>query len=173
MTENVWYYYDGEKQFGPVGDDKLKTLICSGHVTPEYYVFGAGFDDWRPLTEVEDLAKLAPQISGRRPAAERAPIVEVVIAHNGRNIASGTLCNISVSGVFFQTKDMVFDVGEEVKLTLKEGAELGKPIHLHCRVARHSPTRHPSVGYGLEILDLDEDTQRRIYEYIQRRKKAS
>lgn len=173
MAENVWYYFDGEAQVGPVSEEKLRALVVSGQVTPEYYVFRNGFDDWKLLSEVSELAALAPRISGRRPVAERAPITEVVIAHNGRHIASGVLRNISVSGVFFETSDRSFQVGDDLKLTLTQGQELGKPIHLRCRVARYSANNKPAVGYGLEILDLTEEIQQRIYEYIQRRKKVS
>lgn len=168
-SKRNWYFYNGEAQVGPISEEELREQIVQKTVAPNHYVFKDGFENWKLLADVPELLstnKEPPQKPKR--IAPRAPIHELVVAHNDRHIASGTLRNISITGVFFETEDSAFKIQEEIKLTLKEGRGLGKPLNLRGVIVRSVQEGANPKGYGLELRDLDDQTQARIVDYIKR-----
>ncbi|NBO37491.1 DUF4339 domain-containing protein [bacterium] len=177
LNERIWFYYANEQQVGPMTENELRSAISSGTLKGTDFVYREGFTDWRPLAEVNELSQPAKShlvsvpISdhsnqGRR--APRAAIQELVVAHNDQNVATGHIRNISISGLYFETGDAVFKINDEVKLTLKEGKGLGKPMHLRAVVVRQARENGLHVGYGLELRGLDETSRARIVDYVKR-----
>ena len=179
-NDRIWFYYARDTQVGPLKEHELKAAIADGSLTEKDYVYREGFSDWKSLKDVSELkatpvssepAARAPikpptAVRDKRSAGKRVAIQELVVAHNDTHVATGLISNISVSGVFFETADSVFSLNDEVKLTLKEGKGLGKPMHLRGVVVRQS--REGLPGYGLELRGLDEASRTRIQEYIKR-----
>jgi hypothetical protein len=92
-----------------------------------------------------------------------------VVAHNASHVATGHISNISVTGLYFETPDSVFALNDEVKITLKEGRGLGKPMHLSGVIVRQSRgDARDAAGYGLELRGVDEAARARILDYIKR-----
>ena len=177
LNERVWFFYSKEEQVGPMTESDLRVAISEGTLKDSDYVYREGFPDWRVLGEVTELRQppqshlVSVPISEAPTAARRAPramIQELVVAHNDNNIATGHIKNISVSGLYLETEDAVFKMNDEVKLTLKEGKGLGKPMHLKAVVVRQARENGLHVGYGLELKGLDEASRARIVEYIKR-----
>jgi hypothetical protein len=168
--KRIWYFYNGEAQVGPISEEELRSLISDKTVAPNHHVFRDGFENWKLLADVPELINPLGNIELNSPkrTAPRAPIHELVVAHNDRHIASGTIRNISLTGLFFETTDSAFKLNEEIKLTLKEGRGLGKPVNLRGIVVRSSQDEKFPRGYGLELRDVDENTQARIVDYIKR-----
>lgn len=179
--EKVWFYYAQEKQVGPLDLPALLEAISDGTVSPTDYVYKEGFSDWQLLQDVPELS--SPGVSRKTVSTrdsvsssekvkrngDRLPIHELVVAHNGSHVATGHLSNISVSGVFFETHDTVFELNDEVKITLKEGRGLGKPMHLSGVVVRQTrDAGRDGPGYGLELRGIDEAARGRILDYIKR-----
>jgi hypothetical protein len=140
------------------------------------FVYREGFADWQPLENVTELlSKNQPEdnnttqrVQSQKRTSQRAPIRELVVAHNDHNIATGHISNISTSGVFLETNSNVFSINDELKLTLKEGKGLGKPLHLNGRVVRILAGKGNQEGYGLQLKELDTKTLERIEDYIHR-----
>ena len=185
--ERVWFYYARESQVGPLQESELLAAIVAGQLTQDDYVYREGFSDWKFLKDVGELSQaqanalrkttastpmrpLKPHAAGEKPnrKRERVPIRERVVAHNDAHVASGHISNISLSGVFFETASGVFAQGDEVKLTLKEGRGLGKPMHLHGVIVRQCRGEGLPTGYGLELRGLDDAARGRIADYIKR-----
>lgn len=166
----VWYFFNGEAQVGPVTESELRDQIRDKTLVANHHVYRDGFEDWKLLANVPELMKYVTQEDAFpvKRTAPRAPIYELVIAHNENHIVSGTLRNISLTGLFFETPDQTFAINEEIKLTLKEGRGLGKPMNLRGIVVRRSQDDRFAKGYGLELRDLDDKTQERIIDYIRR-----
>jgi hypothetical protein len=166
----VWYFFNGEAQVGPITEQELQEQIREKTVLTNHHVYRDGFENWKLLADVPDLMKFANSGGENtiKRSAPRAPIYELVVAHNDRHIVSGTLRNISLTGLFFETLDQSFDIDEEIKLILKEGRGLGKPMNLRGVVVRRANDERFARGYGLELRDLDEKTQTRIVDYIKR-----
>ena len=177
--DRVWFYYARDAQVGPVKEAELKTALAEGLLSEKDYVYREGFSDWKLLKDVPEfkisgvrsqpIARAPikpPSSSDKRSGNKRVSIKEHVVAHNDTHVATGLISNISVSGVFFETADSVFSLNDEVKLTLKEGKGLGKPMHLRGVVVRQCRDGLP--GYGLELRGLDEASRARIQEYIKR-----
>lgn len=55
-----WYAAPGGEELGPMPLIRLEGLVEQGEVAAETLVWREGFDDWRPVAEVEALAKLLP-----------------------------------------------------------------------------------------------------------------
>jgi len=184
LNERIWFYYAKEEQVGPMTEGELRAAIADGSLQSVDYVYREGFSDWRPLSEVTELSEntKAPQShlvsmpvnqpeaadTSHSRRAPRAMIHELVVAHNDNFVATGHIRNISVSGLYFETEDAVFKLNDEVKLTLKEGKGLGKPMHLKAIVVRQAREKGLHVGYGLELRGLDETSRSRIADYIKR-----
>ena len=166
-----WFYYAEEKQFGPLSLQQLKEALSQGIVRSTDYVYRDGFADWKLVSDVSELTKsgrtgVVPPKPPTPQRANRAPIQELVVAHNNKNIVTGTLLNISTSGVFLETLSAVFKLNEDVKLTIKEGRGLGKPLQLKARVVRYANDPNKPRGYGLELRELNEEVVARIKQYI-------
>lgn len=179
--DRVWFYYAQEEQVGPLNMHALMDAIADGSIGADDYVYKEGFVDWKPLKDVPELSSpgatrktVSSRDAGSSPEGaqrkgERLPIHELVVAHNGSHVATGHLSNISVSGVFFETPDAVFALNDEVKITLKEGRGLGKPMHLAGIIVRQArDAGRDGAGYGLELRGVDESARSRILDYIKR-----
>lgn len=170
-----------------MGLSELLAAVRSGAVGQTDYVYREGFQDWKKLLDVSELAHALSSGSGGaeggrptrkdvamskrdRRRTDRAPIDERVIAHNDFKIASGALTDISVSGVLFETSTPCFSINDEVKLTLKEGRGLGKPLNLRGTIVRQTKTTNQRVGYGIELMNLDIQTRAFILGYINKSK---
>lgn len=178
IEKRIWFYYASENQVGPMTESEIRGAIAQGQVSPNDYVYRDGFADWKHLKDVTELAdelaqKQAPSPSDRRSHSKRVPIQELVVAHNDVHVASGFISNISTSGIFLETSDSVFKVNDELKLTLKDGKGLGKPMHLRATVVRHANDARYAMGYGLELRELDDAARARISEYVKRYSQAS
>ncbi|NBX15792.1 MAG: DUF4339 domain-containing protein [Proteobacteria bacterium] len=182
LNERIWFYYANEAQVGPMTEQELRLAISEGALNSSDFVYREGFADWQALSSVDELGHAAPQShlvsvpiqhaqpKDDKPArrAPRAVISELVVAHNDNFVATGHIKNISTSGLYFETEDAVFKINDEIKLTLKEGKGLGKPMHLKAVVVRQAREKGLHIGYGLELRGLDENSRARIAEYIKR-----
>ena len=86
-----------------------------------------------------------------------------VVVHNNGQLSIAHGVNISVTGIFVETQEQIFTVGERLKLSVRcDGMD--KPFNVEAQVIRfNSDTRYP-VGYGLQFIQLDP----RIGDEIQR-----
>lgn len=55
-----WYYVDGGKQAGPVGDNEFEQLASSGRIQGNTLVWNEGMANWLPYAEVKPTAWAAP-----------------------------------------------------------------------------------------------------------------
>lgn len=172
--ERIWYFYNGEAQVGPITESELKNQLAENALCLNDYVYRDGFSDWKLLADIPEFAcLLQKKARERRAKAPRAPIYELVVAHNEVHVATGSLRNISETGVFFETSDVFFSLNDEIKLTLKEGRGLGKPLHLRGVVVRKAEDKRFPLGYGLELIGVDTSARQRIADYIKRHQQAS
>jgi hypothetical protein len=182
QQDRIWFYYARETQVGPLRESELRAAIADGSLTDADHVYREGFQDWKLLPEVSELRDAREDanrptrisqtsgVSGRaQRKGERVPIHERVVAHNASHVATGHISNISVTGLYFETPDSVFALNDEVKITLKEGRGLGKPMHLSGVIVRQSRgDARDAAGYGLELRGVDEAARARILDYIKR-----
>lgn len=176
--ERIWFYYAKDQQVGPLKEGELRAAIAEGTVRSDDYVYREGYSDWKQLKDVPELGRgitppgvtafRKPNKANEKRNRNRVPICELVVAHNDSHVATGLISNISVTGLFFETRDAVFTLNEEVKLTLKEGKGLGKPMHLRAVVVRQAQDSRFPMGYGLELRGLDEAARLRIAEYVRK-----
>ena len=55
MSNEVWYYSEGERQKGPVSADDLKELVEKGHIKPTDLVWQPGMGDWVAANTIRGL----------------------------------------------------------------------------------------------------------------------
>lgn len=164
MDDLAWYIFQSQQQTGPFGQDQLKQMLSSSMIAKDAYLFKVGWKDWRPVEEcmgelgLEDLSQeISPDELARRKAqAPRATIKGRVDVHNDAQVLSGLGVNISASGIFIETTDQIFQVGEHLKLTVRcEG--LAKPFNVAATVVRfNTDSAHP-LGYGLRFEDIPDE----------------
>jgi hypothetical protein len=52
----MWYYSQNNQQMGPVAEEELKTKLRSGVLVAGTLVWKEGMGDWKPVSEVAELA---------------------------------------------------------------------------------------------------------------------
>ena len=101
----------------------------------------------------------------RRNSAPRATIRGRIIVHNSGQIVIGTGVNISASGIFVETTDPIFRLGETLKLTCRVEGVL-RPFHVQAVVVRLNNDRRFPLGYGMRFEGLAEPIRENIQRLI-------
>lgn len=161
MSEQHWYIYQQNQQIGPFDDDQLKQMVESKLVATDAYLFRVGWKDWRPLEDCYDEVKIAKSSSAlggatpqRRAGAPRASIQGRVIVHNNNQLVIGLGVNISTTGIFVETRDEIFTLGEKLKLSVRcDGIK--NPFNVNVQVIRFNGDNRFPVGYGLKFENLE------------------
>lgn len=169
MNEQAWYVYQNGQQLGPFAAMQIKQMADTKMIPQDAYLFKVGWKDWRPIeecqeelaeetgTEMPTLAEGEVQVGSERRggAAPRATITGRVVVHNNGQLVIGGGVNISSSGIFVETRDQIFTVGEKLKLSVRVDA-FQKPFNVLAQVVRYNSDPRFPVGYGLRFEDLDE-----------------
>ena len=144
----------------------MRDAIAKDSLKGTDFVFKQGFSDWKPLKDVPELENSQSDIrstSSRRHFA-RAELKERVIVHNGDEIVSGQITNISEAGLFIETNQQKLPLEDEVSITIKSSEHLGMPLQLRGKIVRWRSER--PCGYGIKLLNVDESVHARIAEYV-------
>lgn len=174
MSDQVWYVYQNGQQIGPFNHAQVLQMLDSKMIAQEAYLFKVGWKDWRPIEETyEELG--VPRLSNpstgvKRSGAPRATIHGRVIVHNNGQLVIGSGVNISSTGIFVETTDQIFTVGETLKLSIRcEG--LNKPFNATAQVIRYNSDSRFPVGYGLKFDQIDADIRMEIETLVQAQNK--
>lgn len=167
--QQYWYIYQNNQQLGPFNNTQLVQLLSSNMIAQNAYLFKVGWKDWRPMEDCyEELGM--PRISAeatpkRRKGAPRASIAGRVIVHNNGQLIIGSGVNISSTGIFVETKENIFNLGEVLKLSVKcDGIK--KPFNVTARVIRYNTDPKYPIGYGLKFEVIDEEIRKEIERLI-------
>ena len=191
MSDPVWYVYQKNQQLGPFDRDQLLKLIDSNMVAHNAFVFKVGWKDWVPMLEASEEIGIDKSSLGAPPpppaepekaekeekkeepsrTAPRASIHGRIIVHNNGQLVLGSGVNISATGIFVETPEQIFDLGEDLKLTCRVDG-FSKPFNAVASVIRfNNDTRYP-IGYGLRFKKLEESISERIQKLIDDANKA-
>jgi Tfp pilus assembly protein PilZ len=161
MTEKVWFVYQNSKQLGPFDTAEITQMLSSNMILDIAFLFKAGWKDWRPLEECQSEFALIPTLppppvsaSNRRKDAPRASIEGRIIIHNNGDLIMAKGVNISVGGIFVETQEALFKLGEKLKLTCSID-QFSKPFNVICKVVRFNNDPAHAPGYGLVFVELD------------------
>jgi Tfp pilus assembly protein PilZ len=171
MNEQVWYVYQQGQQLGPFGGDQITQMADTKMIAQDAYLFKVGWKDWRPIEECfTELGMEAPTVttapdSDRRDTAPRATVKGRVIVHNNGQLVIGGGVNISSTGIFVETKDQIFTVGEKLKLSVRI-ENFSRPFNVMAQVVRYNSDPNNPVGYGLRFDDLDEGIAKEIQKSV-------
>ena len=162
MSDQNWFVYQSNQQLGPFATAQVKQMLDSKMIAQDAYLFKAGWKDWRPMEDcleelgLKPVAPQQPSSPERRFAAPRASIQGRVIVHNNGQLIIGSGVNVSASGIFVETNEQIFTVGEKLKLSVRIDGFV-KAFNVFARVVRYnSDPRHP-VGFGLTFVGLDKN----------------
>lgn len=178
MSEQVWYLYQNGQQVGPYDTEQVSQLYITNMIAKDGYIFKVGWKDWRPIEEGYEILGLQnpakgevsqgdydKQLEKRRDSAPRASIAGRVVVHNNGQLAIGHGVNISMNGIFVETPDQIFTVGETLKLSVRcDGID--KAFNAEAKVIRHNSDVKYPVGYGLKFSKIDAETQGKIQELV-------
>jgi hypothetical protein len=175
MSEQVWYVYQNGQQLGPFATPQISQLINTKMIAQDAYLFKVGWKDWRPVEDTfEELGISGGKAGGsdnRRMGAPRATIQGRVIVHNNGQLVIGAGVNISATGIFVETQDQIFTVGEKLKLSVRADG-LTRPFNVVAQVIRFNSDPRMPVGYGLRFENLDQVVGREIEELVHARNGA-
>ncbi len=180
MSEKVWYLYQNNQQVGPFDSQQVTQLFTTHMIAKDGYIFKVGWKDWRPieegyealgLTQIIDsnMPPAAPEAKAaserRREGAPRAGISGRVVIHNNGQLTIGQGVNISVGGIFVETSQPLFTVGERLKLSVRcEGME--KAFNVEATVVRYNTDARFPVGYGLRFENIEQKTAEAIQKLV-------
>lgn len=178
MNEQIWYVYQNGQQLGPFAGLQIKQMVDSKMIPQDAYLFKVGWKDWRPIEETYDELGVdgvppAPESgSERRDAAPRATIAGRVVVHNNGQLVIGAGVNISSTGIFVETRDQLFTVGEKLKLSVRAEA-FSKPFNVVAQVVRYNSDPRFPIGYGLRFEDLDDQVGKEIQAAVDQQNKRA
>lgn len=186
MSDQIWYIYQNQQQLGPFEHSQVLQLLETGMINKqEAFLFKVGWKDWQPLAScLEELGLTSMdegssvQESGsytgeqRRINAPRTGIEGEVIVHNNGQLVIGKGVNISATGIFVETTEKLFFVGERLKLSVR-CAGLEKSFNVIARVVRYNSNKAYPVGYGLSFENLDSKIAGKIADLVKMDRKAS
>ena len=171
MNEQLWYVFQQSQQIGPFTQEVVVQMITTKMIAHDAYLFKVGWKDWRPIEDAfEELGMKKPdsvpapseeQIETRRLGAPRASVKGRVVVHNNGQLAIGEGVNISESGMFVETSEQLFTVGEKLKLSVRVDG-IDKPFNVVAQVIRYNSDSRFPVGYGLRFDDVIQDIKIRI-----------
>ena len=182
MSEQIWYVYQNGQQLGPFANLLVKQMIDSKMIPQDAYIFKVGWKDWRPIEETfSELGLPAPTmpaghstiktVAERREAAPRATISGRVVVHNNSQMVIGSGVNISATGMFVETTDQMFAVGERLKISVRVDG-FSKPFNVLAQVVRYNGDPKSPIGYGLRFDDIDPAVAKDIQQAIDRQNQA-
>lgn len=161
MNEQIWYIYQFGQQMGPFAGQQVKQMLIGKMIAQDAYLFKVGWKDWRPVEDtygelgVQTEQPEQKSTQGRRASAPRATIKGRVIVHNDGELVIGSGVNISATGIFVETRDKIFTVGEQIKLSVKaEG--FPRAFNAVAQVVRFNDDPNYPIGYGLKFENLEE-----------------
>jgi hypothetical protein len=159
MSDQNWFVYQGNQQLGPFSTAQLVQMLDSKMIAQDAYLFKVGWKDWRPHEECAEelglkVSSPQPTSAERRSAAPRATIQGRVIVHNNGQLIIGSGVNISATGIFVETQDQIFTVGEKLKLSVRIDGFV-KAFNVIARVVRFNSDPRNPVGFGLSFEGLD------------------
>lgn len=177
MSEQNWFVYQGNQQLGPFSTAQVVQMIDSKMIAQDAYLFKVGWKDWRPQEDCMEelgLKSTAPQQSSaeRRNAAPRATILGRVIVHNNGQLIIGSGVNISATGIFVETNDQIFTVGEKLKLSVRIDGFV-KAFNVVARVVRYNSDPRFPVGFGLSFEGLDRGIGDEIEKMVASKRQSS
>jgi Tfp pilus assembly protein PilZ len=149
MDEKTWHIYQNKKQEGPFSAKEIKELILNNMIAQNAFFFKLGWKEWRPH---KDCLQELEVTTDRRRNAPRSNIEGQIIIHNNNELIKGKGANISSTGIFIETNESLFKIGEKIKLTCKVKG-LSKAFHVQATVVRYAQLA--PKGYGLQFDDLD------------------
>ena len=172
MQQDLWYIYQNSQQAGPFPKEKVVEMLDSNMIAQNAFLFKGGWKDWRPLNDCvpelkeggsADLPPVPAEPDDERPP--RATISGQIIVHNNGELAIGSGVNISASGIFVETSDSIFKVGEVLKLTCRVDG-VSKPFNTEAEVVWSNSDPARAVGYGLCFTNIDEQVANEIDQLI-------
>ena len=171
--EHIWYLYQDATQMGPFDAEQLLEVHHNNMIAQDSYVFKVGWKDWRPVEEgLEELGiKMNDQtvndneLAQRRVNAPRASISGRVVVHNNGQLSIGTGVNISPTGIFVETKDKIFQIGELLKISVRADG-LSRSFNVVAKVIRFNADGRFPLGYGLRFENLEESIKEEIVHLV-------
>jgi hypothetical protein len=167
MNDQVWYVYQHGQQLGPFAALQIRQMIDIKMIPQDAYLFKVGWKDWRPIEEtLEELGvagapKTTKASDERRSTAPRATIAGRVIVHNDGQLIIGSGVNISSSGMFVETRDQMFNVGERLKVSVRVDG-FSRAFNTVAQVVRFNSDPRFPVGYGLRFEGLEGEIAKEI-----------
>jgi hypothetical protein len=180
MNDQIWYLYQNGQQVGPFDTQQVTQLYVNNMIAEDGYIFKVGWKDWRPNEEgYEALGLERPQgktaspgeVERRRANAPRGSIKGRVVVHNNGQLAIGQGVNISATGIFVETRDHLFTVGEQLKLSVRCDG-LNKAFNAEALVVRFNSDERFPLGYGLQFTEIDEQARQEIQQLVESLNKA-
>lgn len=169
MSDLVWFVYQGGLQTGPFSAQHVREKLDKKELALDSFLFKAGWKDWRQVSDcLEDLGSKVivpppPPVASQRPP--RATISGQIIVHNNGQLVIGTGVNISSSGIFVETEDLIFKLGESLKLTCRVKG-FAKSFNTEAEVIRFSNGPHEAKGYGLKFTKIDSSIKLQIEKLV-------
>lgn len=171
MEDKHWYCFQNKAQLGPFSTVTIIEMYHNKIITQESYLFKVGWKDWRPLedclkelelsTNSQQKPSSPEKIIERRKNAPRATVGGQIIVHNNSQLIKGKAANISSTGLFIETSEAIFNIGEKIKLTCKVDG-LSKPFNAVAMVMRFSVHQAYPQGYGMMFEKLDPKIAKQI-----------
>ncbi len=177
--EPVWFIYVNEEQQGPFTKAQLYQKFQDQQFESDVHLFQEGWKEWKPVKDCLSDIDLPLQIDGtsvsmqdRRLKGPRVGIDGQIIVHNQGDMLIGSGVNVSETGLFVETAQQLFKVGESLILTCKV-KQLSAPFHATAKVVRFNAGNGSPAGFGLQWTEIPAGIQQDIQRLTEAKKKEA
>ena len=169
-NDPVWFVHVQDQQLGPFSKVQLYQQFQENQFQLDILLFREGWKEWKPVMSCLHDLGFPLQIDGKcltmreqRRKGPRISIAGQIIVHNQGNLAVGTGVNLSATGLFVETDQQLFRVGEKLILTCKV-TQLPAPFHAKAEVIRFNKGTDSPTGFGLKWTEIPPDILQQIQE---------
>lgn len=180
LKERAWYVLKDGQNYGPFSKLELVQMLQTRTLFEHDFVWHASFEAWRRLAEVRDFDP--ENIKGLRDS-ELAEVTEMffrrrhlrtnygcsLIVHDNQAVYKGKTFEISAGGAGVQIDNKNFQVGQNIYLHFKPGADL-PPFNAICQIVSKQfvdPTQNTTqdLRYGVKFLNVNPKAKEAIQSF--------
>ena len=118
----VWYAYLDEASYGPISDREVTSLIESGRINANTYMWTKGFTDWQLGKDIDYWKKRLGKPAAAKPADKRAaprkPFETRILLTDGKEVGWAICRDISVGGMQVLMDHAPGPAGTQLKLNV-------------------------------------------------------
>lgn len=164
-----WYVLAGDQKYGPYDYKTIIHMLQTNQLMDYNYVWADHLENWTQVSQLEDFSKDRFEILLKQESEylssfvqRQTPRKEVsipLLGHNATRFFDGEVTSISENGAMVLINSPLIQVGDRLKLHIKQYDSSGKPFNVEAEVIRKNFAKQrlnskSSLYYAVRFIDI-------------------